>query len=114
MGEPRVYTHNEIREMFVKHLKAMAGYWATTKLDQPFNSVEEEIKYRCEGVVHSALATIDGCSLGIPGFMMVPYPAPEDKEYHVKEGSNYFPDPPENFEDAVDIAGGLHEILHRV
>ncbi len=99
----REYTEDEVREMFLKHVWHTIKYWD----ELPQKSTTEWL----EGLAFSMLAAIDGCSAGIPAFILAPLPAKEDKEYHMKEGENYFAD---NDDENIkcDIAGGLHETFH--
>lgn len=106
MDEPRAYTEDEIRTMLLRHMRSLAKYWATTKLDRKFETKEAEMIDRCEGVVHSILTTLDGCSIVLPGFQIIPNPHPDDKQYHLDHGENYFP-------DEGDISGFLHESFYK-
>jgi hypothetical protein len=56
------------------------------------------------------MVALDGGAMALPGFIVAPNPHPSDKEYHISEGSDYYP---ENHELDIkgDIAGGLHELL---
>lgn len=103
--EPRAFTLQESRTLFVQKCRNIAEYWAEepkqTELD------------RCMGVVHSIFATIAGCSLDVPGFMLVPFPDPTDQDYHREQGENWFP-LSETLEDAQnnDIGNGLNYFLY--
>jgi hypothetical protein len=101
--EPREYTRDEIRARFLEHCRSVAKYWASPNLHS-----NPTIQDRTEGAIFSLLATLDGSTLALPGFMLVPCPHPEDKAYHQKEGENWFPEPPADVE-LVDIGGALHE-----
>jgi hypothetical protein len=81
----------------------MARYWAG--LDGSNVESDATPLDRTSGFAHSLLAAIDGCSMGVPAFTLIPSPHPDDRAYHIAEGENYFP-------DDVDIAGGLHELLY--
>lgn len=98
MSDSREYTKEEIREMLLKHLAGIAKYWANL----PDKTPEE----RCHGTVFSVLSTLDGCSLAMPGFQLIPFPAEEDNEYHQSEGENWFP---YSEEHPNDVGGALHE-----
>lgn len=101
----REKTVDEIRQEFLEHIGVIIHYWETL----PDTTVHE----RLSGLVFSILSTLDGCSGGMPGFIVAPSPHPDDKEYNIAEGENYYP---QNHESDVkgDIAGGLHELLHMV
>ena len=97
MRAPRPYTAEEVRDMLLEHSVALARYWA----DQPNMTAYQ----RCEGVVFSMLAMLDGGSAGLPGFVLIPQPHESDKEFHISEGENWF--------EAVEISFALHEHLGR-
>lgn len=84
----RAWTSEELCDNFVKHLMVAAKYWAM----QPDMTTLE----RTEGLVHSVLATIDGCTLNFPSLNLVPAPHESDKEYLLSEGENYFEEVPFN------------------
>lgn len=99
LQKPRAYTVDEIREQFIKHVWGLINYWE-------HESRAETVRDKMSGLAHSLFATLDGCSLGLPGFIMSPTAHPSDKEYHRSRGENFYP-------SDVDIGGVLHEILHR-
>lgn len=77
------YTKEEVREMFLKYAIDLAHYWAK----------QEDSKERiCEGVVHSLLTAIDGCSMSFPTMDIVLRPHPDDKGFCIKNGERYFED----------------------
>jgi len=78
----RAYTKEEVREQLIRHLLMLARYWRDTKV--------EGGQDRFEGLIHSILATLDGCSTGIPAFDLVPAPHPDDKEFHISNGENWY------------------------
>lgn len=101
--KPRAYTAEEIRHSFLVKVWSMIRYWQT---------VEKPHGDRMEGFAFSLLAELDGCGCSFPGFMLVPNPHEDDKQYSIDGGRNYFPPPPEGLEDITDIAGGLHDLFH--
>jgi hypothetical protein len=102
MSEPRELTGDEVREEFLSHVRAMVRYWAT----QPEGEGCRTVQDRCEGVAFSILCALDGCAGELPAFTVTPAPHPSDQAYHQKQGENWYP-------SAGDIAGGLHELLHK-
>ena len=82
MSEPRAWTVEETRDHFLNHLADMAQYWA----DLPNKTPRE----RCNGLIHSVLAMVDGCSMDIPAIDMQMAPHPEDKAYFISQGENYY------------------------
>ena len=97
--KPREYTTEEIREKFMNHIRGLIDYW---------DGVEKETtKEKIEGFAFSLLATLDGSSMDLPGFVLAPAPHEDDKQYHIDNNENYYP---ENVSDS-DIAGYLHELI---
>ena len=96
----RELTEDEVQLRFLDHVRALADYWNTVETDSN----------RVEGVAMSILSLLDGEYLNLPGFVVSPCPDPEDKAFHMANGEDWFPAPP----DAdCDIGGGcLHERFH--
>jgi len=107
--KPRQYTRDEMREMFVDSLVMNVDYWNT--VDKHFDGSPLTQRERIAGAVFSALALLDGCSMAAPGFVVIPHPHPDDREFRRVDGSNWWPDPAEKTADAVDIAGELHSLF---
>ena len=107
MTEPREYTTEEVREMFLNHVCELIQYWETVI---PSDGRIETIKDRLEGLAHSLLVTLDGGSLALPGFVIAPLGDPSDKQYHIDNEENWFPCNSE-VELSGEIGGGLHELL---
>lgn len=104
MEAPREKTTEEIREEFLKHVRSLIKYWNSVEgKDSPKTCLD-----RLEGLAFSIMVALDGGAMAVPGFIVAPSPHPDDKEYHISEGSNYYP---ENPEVKGDIAGALHELL---
>lgn len=82
--EPRAYTKEEVREDFLYTIRSLPKYWAN--VDNGYTT-EEKI----EGAFHSFLSLLDGCS-SFPCFDIVLRPHPDDKDFHIGEGSNYYED----------------------
>ena len=93
--EPRAYTPDEVQGMLLDHIWNLIDYW--NDLD-----TERDRRERMSGLAFSILSMLDGCSMGLPGFLVTPIPHSSDKEYHRDEGQNWFP------EDKPDL-GMLHE-----
>lgn len=96
---PREYTEDEIREKLIKHFIVLQEYWE--ELD------DKTTQERMSGMLFSILAALDGSSIDIPAFKIIPITDPSDKDFHKSLGENWYP------ETDVDIGGGLHEILHK-
>lgn len=94
-SEPRVYTRDEVRAMFLQKLRDYVEYWTAMC---PENL---SVRQRVEGAVFSTLVVLDG-GTDLPGFMVSPDPHPDDLDYHRDRGENWWP------EDGEDITGELH------
>jgi hypothetical protein len=99
----REFTVEEIRDEFLNHLVVLVDYWYD--LDKPKRE-------SMEGLLFSVLATLDGVSGFMPGYIVAPSTHEDDKQYHIDNGSNYYP---QNHESDVkaDIGGSLHELIGR-
>lgn len=108
MSDPRAYTKQEIIDMLMDNFRSIADYWATVQLgpEHEIKTPEEDIKYRCEGVVFTMLSTLDGSSMNIPGIDLVICSTPEDVEYYKESGENWF-------EPEMRINTALHEHFHK-
>jgi len=82
MSKPR--TAEELRNDLIAHLRSIAAYWAA----QEGKTTQEKL----DGAMFSALATLDGCSPGIPAFDLVARPHPGDKEHAIKNGQDWIED----------------------
>lgn len=104
--EPRAYTADEVRDMLLERLVAVARYWADLPETDRATGRTFTLRDRCEGVLFSVLVTLDGESIGLPGFDLVPTPHPDDKAYHQSQGENWI-------ELGTVISDTLHEHLGR-
>ena len=102
----REYTRDEVQEMFLNHVRESVRYW---------NEVNAENQLRrLEGLAFTILATLDGCSTDVPGFIVAPAPHESDKEYAKENNENWFPENHEIEEKiSSDIAGSLHERFYQ-
>ena len=99
----REYTEDEVRDMFMGHIRMLINYW-DKETRKPTR------REALEGFAHSFLVLLDGGS-ALPGFIVAPRPHADDKKFHQENGENWFP---ENHESNVkcDIGGYLHELLY--
>lgn len=98
-SKPREYTKDEVKEKLIKHLCGVLEYW--------YNEIEtNDTRDKMEGLLFSILSTLDGSSMDIPGFKLIPSIDPTDKDFHIKMGENWY-------NDKDDIGGYLHELLSR-
>ena len=98
--EPREYTEDEVREKFLKHIIDLIGYWHNLP-------AEKTMRERMEGLAFSILVSLDGESLAVPAFQVIPAPHPDDKDYLQSIGENWFP-------HNCDISGCLHDTFCRL
>lgn len=83
MKMSRQLTADEMRASVLGHLRVMVDYW--DGLDKPSRE-------KLGGLVHSILVMLDGGSVGLPAFDVVPAPHPDDKQYCQDEDTNWWPD----------------------
>lgn len=98
---PKELTTEQIRDLFLDQVRVMVNYWS--------NLPDKSEKEKLEGLAFSILTILDGGTT-LPGFIVAPITDPEDKEYHITEGEDYYPEN-HHIEDKIkgDIAGALHE-----
>lgn len=96
----RAFTREEVRNQFLDYLWIMIDEWARAD--------RQNCHERLSGLVHSILSTIDGCAMALPAFKLVLDPHPDDKQYYVSNGSNWY-------EPDMDVTGTdyLHEMLYQ-
>jgi len=112
MAKPREYTLEEVRHIFLSHVENCVSYWDKVTLDRAPNDTRTDQRNRLEGLAFSIMSALDGCAMGVPGFIVAPSPHPSDKQFHIDEGENYFPYN-DSGEIKADIAGGLHELIFK-
>lgn len=83
-SESKARTPEELREDFIGQLRMMVSYWETL----PNKTSREKLN----GLAFSFLATIDGVSDGIPAYNLVASSHPDDKQFHIDEGSDWIED----------------------
>lgn len=101
---PHVLDVDEMRKLFLDHLHHLVAYWAGEEGSNvpPTQGATE----RLDGLAFSILSALDGCSLAVPGYALVPLSDPEDMEFHRQNDENWYP-------EGTDIGGALHEQWHR-
>jgi hypothetical protein len=101
MGEARAKTAEELQDDFMAQCRILVHYWDTVK-DVPQRE-------RLSGLLHSVLVMIDGQSGGWECALdLVCRPHPDDKAYHIDEGSNWIEDG--TILNDTDL---LHELLYQ-
>lgn len=108
MAEPRVYTTDEVREMFLKYVDNSVNYW-TNGISHEWSAARA-----VRGVAFSILVALDGEAADLPAFMVIPSPHETDEAYHREQGENWFPsmvvsNVDESSDCLPDIAGSLHD-----
>lgn len=95
----RELTEDEVRDEFIGKVCDIVEYHDRTKKD---------VRDKLEGVAFSILVLLDGENIDAPKFIVAPDPHPEDKDFYIGEGLNYYP---ENHMNNIncDISGSLHE-----
>jgi hypothetical protein len=107
MSEPRQYTEDEVRKIFIQQIWAELNWW---EKESRAVTIHEKLR----GLAFSILVTLDGAS-AIPGFHVVPCVAPEDKAYYIENGENWYPElSKEQAKKMCDIGGDLHEVFHEL
>ena len=79
--EPRAFTEEEVTEQFLKKCVSIADYWGNLP-----NTTQQAA---AEGAVFGMLAMMDGCS-DFPAVDLVIVTDPNDKEYLIEKGENYY------------------------
>lgn len=80
--KPRAYTEEEVREMFLSHIRSLADYWSKV----PGRTTREAL----DGLAFSILNIFDGTTMDLPSMDIHLSPHEDDKEYHRKLGENWF------------------------
>lgn len=101
MTKPRVYTAEEMRDMFLEQVWVYIDYWEKEECHSKRQALE--------GLAFSILVILDGESAMLPGFMVMPNIGAGDPVYTGPDG-NYFPAVIKNdLLSELDIAGSLHD-----
>lgn len=103
--DSREYTEEEVRQQFLDHVRHLVNYW--DKESRVANQKE-----RLNGLAFSILSAIDGCSASLPSFILAPLPHEDDKQYHIDNGDNYYPEN-HKLDIKCDIAGDLNENFYK-
>lgn len=109
MHKAKMITRDESRYLLLKHVADLVTYWEN---EERHPSSREKL----EGLAFSILSGLDGCSMGLPGFFLVPNATEEDVAYAIKQGFDWHRAPSEKESEILndlDIGGSLHEEIHR-
>lgn len=104
MDDPRAYTTEEARDMFLRQVAQIVKYWGD-------DARTPTVRGKLEGIAFSMLTALDGGSIGLPRCAIVPLPHEEDEAYLRSVGENFHPYV-ELPEGVPDIGGALHERIH--
>src|ERR1051325_5807020 len=95
-------TKKQVRDRFLNPVRALVPYW---------DSIEtKSSREKLDGLAFSIMSALDGSAMALPRFVVAPAPHPDDKQYHIERGEDYYPEAPEL---DSDISGCLHELYHR-
>lgn len=124
---PRAYTTEEVRLQFIQHVRVLIQYWshnpppADIAAKEALMTPSQLIESRVSGCCHSLLALIDGSCVNIPGFKLIPNSHPDDKQFYIDEGENYYTtvesvvgEAAADDIDELDIGGNLARGLYHV
>jgi hypothetical protein len=91
----RAITEDEARANFLEHVLIMVQYW---------DKVDGKTKLEAlSGLAFSILVAIDGGSMDLPAFDLVPSPHPDDEAYAKDEGDNWY------VPKAINASAQMHE-----
>lgn len=94
----------EIKKEFVNYIHELVEYWN--------NNEKKTVKEKLNGLAFSILVLLDGESANFPQFIVVPAPHKDDKQYHIEQNEDYYPD---NDIDNINanISGELHDLFSK-
>lgn len=94
-------TEEELRAQFMDGVRCIARYWGLLE-----GKTNLEV---AEGVAHSILCMIDGCSSAFPAAIdLVARPHPDDKEYNIRNDEDWVGDG-----TVLNANTSLHEELYK-
>lgn len=99
----------EAQLRFLKHVCGMVHYWSTVQHDNV-----KDTQDRVSGVAFSILAAIDGSSMAVPGYVLIPDPHPEDEAFHKANDEDWYAKASIRGDIAGDLHGQFHEVLRSV
>lgn len=97
----RAKTPQEIRDDVFRHVDHLIRYWST--IDPSVKRYGNITRDRMYGLVFSICSMLDGSS-DVPAFELTVNPHPDDKQYHIDNGDNWY-EPGTSITDDL----GLHE-----
>lgn len=82
----RQKTVEEVRQEFLDQMKGIGREWLRIQKEENYDT-----KRTMEGFLFSIYNVFDGTSC-LPGFDIIVRPHPDDKQFHIDEGENYYED----------------------
>lgn len=102
---PRAITPEEGRAEFFDTVTALFKYWETLPTDQLIlKPGQTELNSRMSGFLFSLFNVIDGSNMSLPAFNIVACPHPDDRQYCIDNGENYW-------EGVIINDDPLHEVF---
>ena len=96
---PHELTQEEMRHHFMLEVMRLITYWEE---NERFPGVREKL----EGLVNNLFLLLDGTAK-FPTFELVPRPCPEDREFSLAHGEDWWPT--QEVDEDKCIGGPLHE-----
>lgn len=84
MSKSRAYTDEEVVNKLLNAIRSAVSYWAGL----PDN--DHDVSYKLNGLAFSILNILDGTTVGLPAFDLVPHPHEKDKDFLIDNEENYF------------------------
>lgn len=97
MSKP--YTKEEVLKLFMDQTRTIANYWSKVE-----GRTEKE---KIEGAIFTLLNSIDGMGYPFVAMDLVLRPHPDDKNYHIENGDDYYEDGM-----AINDCVYLHELFY--
>jgi hypothetical protein len=110
---PRAYTREEMTRMFINQARTLVKYWDEVDLKSA-RTDETEQRQRLSGLLFSLFSMMDGSTVGMPGFILVPCVAEEDVAFHREQGDNWWPHWTGTVPDDLTLQYPLHELLSSI
>ena len=105
MTEPRAYTEEEGRALFLQTVTAIFRYWRD--IPDPYRADgQSEPAARMEGFLFSLWNVFDGTNMSLPSFDIMPSPHPDDEAYHRAHGEDFW-----SAEVSINASTSLHEVF---
>lgn len=77
-------TKEQVRQEFLEYIKELVKYWN----ELPQKTTTEKL----DGLVFSIFNIFDGTTVALPAFDITVKPHPDDKQFHIAQSEDYYPD----------------------